>query len=123
MEVVAMEKSLSKCDATYNRMEFPKKSLKNFPNIPAGQNYFNFVAVDTLGKRWGFKVSIRNVGRYRKPWMSGQWRRYAREKGLKKGDRVKLIMHVEGNAVRSYRIRAERNLTMGIWIPVEEFAQ
>ena len=117
-----MEKSVSKSDATNNRMEFPKKSLGNFP-IPAGQNYFNFVAVDTLGHRWGFKVSIRNVGRYKKPWMSGQWRRFAREKGLKKGDRVKLIMHVEGNAVRSYHITAERNLTMRIWIPVEEFAR
>jgi len=117
-----MEKSVSKSDATNNRMEFPKKSLKNFP-IPVGQNYFNFVAVDTLGRRWGFKVSIRNVGRYKKPWISGQWRRYAQEKGLKKGDRVKLIMQVEGNAVRSYRITAERNLTMGIWIPVEEFAR
>ena len=122
MEAVAMEKSVSKSDATNNRMEFPKKSLGNFP-IPAGQNYFNFVAVDTLGQRWGFKVSIRNVGRYKKPWMSGQWRRFAREKGLKKGDRVKLIMLVEGNAVRSYHIPAERNLTMRIWIPVEEFAR
>jgi hypothetical protein len=122
MEEVAMEKSVSKSDATNNRMEFPKKSLKNFP-IPAGQNYFNFVAVDTLGQRWGFKVSIRNVGRYKKPWMSGQWRRFAREKGLKKGDRVKLTMHVEGNAVRSYHITAERNLMMRIWIPVEEFAR
>ncbi|XP_011008037.1 PREDICTED: uncharacterized protein LOC105113533 [Populus euphratica] len=122
MEKVAMEKSVSKSDATNNRMEFPRKSLENFP-IPAGQNYFNFVAMDTLGQRWGFKVSIRNVGRYRKPWMSGQWRRYAREKGLKKGDRVKLIMHVEGNAVRSYRIMAERKLTMRIWIPVEDFAR
>ncbi|KAG6754582.1 hypothetical protein POTOM_040374 [Populus tomentosa] len=122
MEAVAMEKSVSKSDATNNRMEFPMKSLKNFP-IPAGQNYFNFVAVDTLGRRWGFKVSIRNVGRYKRPWMSGQWRRYAQEKGLKKGDRVKLIMQVEGNAVRSYRITAERNLTMRIWIPVEEFAR
>jgi hypothetical protein len=55
--------------------------------------------------------------------MSGQWRRYAQEKGLKKGDRVKLIMQVEGNAARSYRITAERNLTMRIWIPVEEFAR
>ena len=117
-----MEKSVSKSDATNNRMELPMKSLRNFP-IPAGQNHFNFVAMDTLGRRWGFKVSIRNVGIYTKPWMSGQWRRYAQEKGLKKGDRVKLIMQVEGNAVRSYRIRAERNLTMRIWIPVEEFAR
>jgi hypothetical protein len=122
MEEVAMEKSVSKSDATNNRMELPKESLGNFP-IPAGQNYFNFVAMDTLGRRWGFKVSIRNVGRYKKPWMSGQWRRYAQEKGLKKGDGVKLIMQVEGNAVRSYRITAERNLTMRIWIPVEEFAR
>ncbi|KAL9384247.1 hypothetical protein Peur_024570 [Populus x canadensis] len=122
MEAVAMEKSVSKSDATNNRMELPMKSLGNFP-IPAGQNYFNFVALDTLGRRWGFKVSIRNVGRYKKPWMSGQWSRFAREKGLKKGDRVKLTMHVEGNAVRSYHITAERNLTMRIWIPVEEFAR
>ena len=117
-----MEKSVSKSDATNNRIELPMKSLGNFP-IPPGQNYFNFVAMDhTLGRRWGFKVSISKVGKYKKPWMSGQWGRYAREKGLKKGDRVKLIMQVEGNGVRSYRITAERNLTMRIWIPVEEFA-
>jgi hypothetical protein len=121
MEQVAMEKALSKSDATNNRMELPMESLGNFP-IPDGQNYFEFVAMDTGDQPWEFKVSIRNEGRYKKPWMSGQWGSYAHEKGLKKGDRVKLIMQVEGNGVRSYRITAERNLAMGIWIPVEDFA-
>jgi hypothetical protein len=121
MEQVAMEKSLSRSDATNNRMELPMESLGNFP-IPDGQNYFEFVAMDTVDQPWEFKVSTRNEGKYKKPWMSGQWGSYAHEKGLKKGDRVKLIMQVEGNGVRSYRITAERNLTMGMWVPVEQFA-
>ncbi|XP_011008031.1 PREDICTED: uncharacterized protein LOC105142199 [Populus euphratica] len=121
MEEVAMEKSVSKSDATNNRLELPMESLSNFP-IPNGQNHFEFVAMDMVDRPWEFKVSIRNEGKYKKPWMSGQWGSYAREKRLKQGDRVKLIVQVEGNVVRSYRITAERNLTMGIWIPVEDFA-
>ncbi|CAK7351349.1 unnamed protein product [Dovyalis caffra] len=119
---VAMEKLLSRSDATNKRFDFPTKSLKNFP-MPAGQNYLNLVALDMLGQPRELKISVRKEGIHKKPWMSGRWRRYVLEKGLKKGDRVKLTMQVRENGVRSYRIKAERNLTMGIWIPIEEYWQ
>ncbi|CAK7351351.1 unnamed protein product [Dovyalis caffra] len=98
---LVMEKLLSDSDATNQRFEFPTKSLINFP-MPADQNYFNFVAVDMVGQPRELKISVRNEGTHKKPWMSGQWRRYVLDKGLKKGDRVKLIMQVRENGVRSY---------------------
>ncbi|CAK7351353.1 unnamed protein product [Dovyalis caffra] len=119
---VAMEKLLSDSDATNMRFEFPTKSLKNFL-MPVGQNYLKFVAMDMLGQPRELKISVRNEGKHKKPWMSGQWRSYVLEKGLKKGDRVKLIIQVRENGGRIYRIKAERNLTMGMWIPIEEYWQ
>ncbi|KAG6778513.1 hypothetical protein POTOM_014848 [Populus tomentosa] len=78
--------------------------------MPDGQNSMEFVAFDRLQKPWKFKVSIRNEGRYRKPWLKGEWDDYVHQKGLKKGDKVIFTMDDQENGDRIYYIRAERKL-------------
>ncbi|KAG5222726.1 tyrosyl-DNA phosphodiesterase [Salix suchowensis] len=101
MEV--MKKKLSESDTTNRRLEFPAGSLWAFP-MPHGQNselnlgYF-FIKL---------KVSVRNEGRYAKPWLKGEWGDYVHQKQLRKGDRAILTMNDEENGERIYRINAER---------------
>jgi hypothetical protein len=114
-----MNKVLSKSDATNDRLEFPSRSLGGFP-ISAYSRSFVFEALDVLGESWSLKISIRPT-RYRKTWIHGQWGIYAREKKLRQGDRVKLTMAMQENGVRNYQIKAERNIAMGMWVPIEEW--
>ncbi|KAJ6885351.1 hypothetical protein NC651_026080 [Populus alba x Populus x berolinensis] len=111
MEV--MNKILSESDATNKRLEFPARSLSAFP-MPDGQNSVQFVAFDMQEQQWRLKVSIRNEGRYPKPWLKGEWHDYVHQKGLKKGDKVILTVDGDENGERIYRIRAERKL-FGFW--------
>ncbi|KAJ6935091.1 hypothetical protein NC652_010175 [Populus alba x Populus x berolinensis] len=105
----AMNKVLSNSDTANKRLEFPVRSLPAFP-MPDGQNSMEFVAFDRLQKPWKFKVSIRNEGRYPKPWLKGEWDDYVHHKGLKKGDKVIFTMDDQENGDRIYYIRAERKL-------------
>ncbi|KAG6755747.1 hypothetical protein POTOM_039152 [Populus tomentosa] len=76
--------------------------------MPDGQNSVEFVAFDMNERQWSLKVSIRNEGKYAKPWLKGEWDDYVHQKGLKKGDKVILTVQEEENGERIYRIRAER---------------
>lgn len=116
MEV--MNKILSESDVNNNRLEFPARSLSAFP-MPDGQNSVQFVAFDMNEQQWSLKVSIRNEGRYSKPWLKGEWGDYVRQKGLKKGDKVILTMDEEENGERIYRIRAERR-HYGFWYSIDD---
>ncbi|KAB5533709.1 hypothetical protein DKX38_016795 [Salix brachista] len=106
MEV--MNRKLSESDATNRRLEFPAGSLWAFP-MPHGQNSVEFVASDIHEQQWRLKVSVRNEGRYSRPWLKGEWGDYVQQKQLRKGDRVILTMNDEENGERIYRIRAERS--------------
>lgn len=119
MEV--MNKILSESDAKNKRLEFPVRSLPAFP-MPDGQNSVEFVAFDMNERQWSLKVSIRNEGRYAKPWLKGEWDDYARQKGLKKGDKVILTVHELENGERIYRIRAERK-HFGLWYSMNDEAR
>lgn len=99
-------------------MEFPVSSLSAFP-MPDGQNSVQFVAFNTNEQQWSLKVSIRNEGKYSKPWLKGEWDDYVHQKGLKKGDKVILTMHEEENGERIYRIRAERK-HFGFWYSIDD---
>ncbi|KAB5533696.1 hypothetical protein DKX38_016782 [Salix brachista] len=116
MEV--MNKILSGSDATNRRLEFPAGSLWAFP-MPDGQNSVEFVASDIHEQQWRLKVSVRNEGRYSKPWLKGEWGDYVHQKQLRKGDRVILTMNDEENGERSYRIGAERK-HFGFWYSIDE---
>ncbi|KAJ6292379.1 hypothetical protein OIU77_009660 [Salix suchowensis] len=116
MEV--MNKILSGSDATNRRLEFPAGSLWAFP-MPDGRNSVEFVASDIHEQQWRLKVSVRNEGRYSKPWLKGEWGDYVRQKQLRKGDRVILTMNDEENGERIYRISAERML-FGFWYSIDE---
>ncbi|KAH8493322.1 hypothetical protein Peur_061853 [Populus x canadensis] len=116
MEV--MNKILSESDTKNKRLEFPARSLSAIP-IPDGQNSVQFVAFDMQEQQWNLKVSIRNEGRYRKPWLKGEWHDYVHQKGLKKGDKVILTMDEEDNGERIYRIRAERK-HFGFWYSIDD---
>ncbi|KAJ6893001.1 hypothetical protein NC652_027105 [Populus alba x Populus x berolinensis] len=116
MEV--MNKILSESDATNKRLEFPASSLPNFP-MPDGQNSVEFVAFDMQEQQWRLKVSVRNEGRYAKPWLKGEWHDYVHQKGLHKGDKVILTMDEEENGERIYRIRAERK-HFGFWYSIDD---
>ncbi|CAK7351359.1 unnamed protein product [Dovyalis caffra] len=94
MEV--MIKLLSESDTSNNRLEFPTESLRAFP-LSAGQNSVEFDAFDKLDHPWRLKISVRNQGKYPKPWISGQWGTYVLRKGLKQGDRVTLTLHEQEN--------------------------
>ena len=104
-----MAKLLSESDTNNKRFEFPTESLGAFP-MPAGQNSVHFVAFDMLDQPWRLKISVRKKGKYLKPWICGQW--------LRPGDRVTLIMHVQENGVRNYRIIAERK-HFGFWYSID----
>ncbi|KAL3564845.1 hypothetical protein D5086_032891 [Populus alba] len=119
MEV--MNKILSESDAKNKRLEFPARSLSAFP-MPDGQNSVEFVAFDMNERQWSLKVSIRNEGRYAKPWLKGEWDDYVRQKGLKKGDKVILTVHELENGERIYRIRAERK-HFGLWYSMDDEAR
>jgi hypothetical protein len=114
----AMNKVLSNSDTANKRLEFPVRSLPAFP-MPDGQNSMEFVAFDRLQKPWKFKVSIRNEGRYPKPWLNGEWDDYVHQKGLKKGDKVIFTMDDQENGNRIYYIRAERKL-FGFWYSIDQ---
>ncbi|KAJ6978549.1 hypothetical protein NC653_026851 [Populus alba x Populus x berolinensis] len=115
MEV--MNKILSESDAKNKRLEFPARSLSAFP-MPDGQNSVEFVAFDMNERQWSLKVSIRNEGKYAKPWLKGEWDDYVHQKGLKKGDKVILTVQEEENGERIYRIRAERK-HFGFWYSID----
>jgi len=34
---------------------------------------------------------------------------------------VKLTMAMQENGVRNYQIKAERNIAMGMWVPIKEW--
>jgi hypothetical protein len=116
MEV--MNKILSESDAKNKRLEFPARSLSAFP-MPDGQNSVQFVAFDMQEHQWRLKVSIRNEGKYPKPWLKGEWHDYVHQKGLKKGDKVILTMDEEENGERIYRIRAEKK-HFGFWYSIDD---
>jgi hypothetical protein len=116
MEV--MNRILSESDVKNKRMEFPASSLSAFP-MPDGQNSVQFVAFDMNEQQWSLKVSIRNEGKYSKPWLKGEWDDYVHQKGLKKGDKVILTMDEEDNGERIYRIRAERK-HFGFWYSIDD---
>ena len=113
-----MNKVLSNSDSKNKRLEFPARSLPAFP-IPDGQNSMEFVAFDRLHKPWKFKVSIRNEGRYLKPWLNGEWAAYVRQKRLRKGDKVILTTHDTENGNKIYHIRAERK-HFGFWYSIDQ---
>ncbi|KAG6754593.1 hypothetical protein POTOM_040385 [Populus tomentosa] len=115
MEVMA--KLLSGSDTTNKRLEFPTESLGAF-SLPAGQNSVEFDALDMLDQPWRLKISVRNKGRYPKPWISGQWSIYVHQKKLRQGDRVTLTVHNQENGVKNYRIIAERK-HFGFWKNIE----
>ncbi|CAK7351361.1 unnamed protein product [Dovyalis caffra] len=115
MEVMA--KLLSKSDTSNNRLEFPTESLRAF-SLPAGQNSVEFDAFDMLAHPWRLKISVRNQGKYPKPWISGQWGTYVLHKGLKQGDRV-TFMHEQENGVNKYCIKAERK-HFGFWYSIDQ---
>ena len=112
MEV--MNKILSESDTRNRRLEFPAGSLWAFP-MPDGQNSVEFVASDIREQQWRLKVSVRNEGKYSKPWLKGEWEGYLLQKQLRKGDRVILTMDGE----RIYRIKAERK-HFGFWYSIDE---
>lgn len=116
MEV--MNKILSQSDVNNNRLEFPGGSLSAVP-MPDGQNSVQFVAFDMNERQWRLQVSIRNEGRYKKPWLKGEWDDYVHQKGLKKGDKVILTVQEEENGERIYRIRAERKY-FGFWYAIDD---
>lgn len=116
MEVI--NRILSESDVKNKRMEFPARSLSAFP-MPDGQNSVQFVAFDMNEQQWSLKVSIRNEGKYSKPWLKGEWDDYVHQKGLKKGDKVILTMDEEENGERIYRIRAERKM-FGFWYSIDD---
>ncbi|KAG6754589.1 hypothetical protein POTOM_040381 [Populus tomentosa] len=106
MEV--MNKILSESDAKNKRLEFPARNLSAFP-MPDGQNSVEFVAFDLQEHQWRLKVSIRNEGRYAKPWLKGEWDDYVHQKGLKKGDKVILTVQEEENGERIYLIALHKS--------------
>jgi hypothetical protein len=55
------------------------------------QNSVHFVAFDMLDQPWRLKISVRKKGKYLKPWICGQWRRYVLQKKLRPGDRVTFV--------------------------------
>jgi hypothetical protein len=116
MEVMA--KLLSGSDTTNKRLEFPTESLWAF-SLPAGQNSVEFDAVDMLDQPWRLKISVRNEGKYPKPWISGQWGIYVLQKRLRQGDRVTLTMHDQENGANNYRIIAERK-HFGFWYSIDQ---
>ncbi|KAJ6737895.1 hypothetical protein OIU74_002952 [Salix koriyanagi] len=116
--MVAMSKLLSNSDTKHKRLEFPARSLPAFP-IPDGQNSMEFVAFDRVQKPWNFKVSIRNQGRYRKPWLSGEWADYVHHKGLRKGDKVIMTTDDEENENKRYHITAVRK-HFGFWYCIDQ---
>ncbi|KAF9672081.1 hypothetical protein SADUNF_Sadunf11G0003700 [Salix dunnii] len=114
LEMEVMNKILSESDTRNRRLEFPTGSLWAFP-MPDGQNSVEFVASDIHGQQWRLKVSVRNEGKYSKPWLKGEWEGYLLQKQLRKGDRVILTMNDEG----IYRISAERK-HFGFWYSIDE---
>uniref|UniRef100_A0A6N2KYT3 TF-B3 domain-containing protein n=1 Tax=Salix viminalis TaxID=40686 RepID=A0A6N2KYT3_SALVM len=117
--MVAMSKLLSNSDTKNKRLELPARSLPAFP-IPDGQNSTEFVAFDRLQRPWKFKVSIRNQGKYLKPWLTGEWAGYVHRKGLRKGDKVIIMTtHDEENGNKIFHIRAERKL-FGFWYSIDD---
>ncbi|KAF9672084.1 hypothetical protein SADUNF_Sadunf11G0004000 [Salix dunnii] len=116
MEV--MTRIVSESDSRDRRLEFPAGSLWAFP-MPDGRNSVEFVASDIHGQQWRLKVSVRNEGKYAKPWLKGEWDAYVQQKQLRKGDRVILTMNDEENGERIYRIRAERK-HFGYWYSIDE---
>ncbi|KAG6755749.1 hypothetical protein D5086_021324 [Populus alba] len=116
MEVMA--KLLSESDTSNKRLEFPTESLWAF-SLPAGQNSVEFDAFDMLGQPWRLKISVRNEGKYPKPWISGQWGIYVLQKRLRQGDRVTLTMHDQENGANNYRIIAERK-HFGFWYSIDQ---
>ena len=113
-----MNKILSESDVNNKRLEFPARSLSAFP-MPDGQNSVQFVAFDMNEQQWRLEVSIRNEGRYSKPWLNGEWDDYVHQKGLQKGDKVILTMDEEENGERIYRIRAERKMFC-FWYSIDD---
>lgn len=94
------------------------------PGVQEGSPFL-LIAGHSFLKHWTFQashgVSTIRPTRYRKTWIHGQWGIYAREKKLRQGDRVKLTMAMQENGVRNYQIKAERNIAMGMWVPIEEW--
>ncbi|CAK7338581.1 unnamed protein product [Dovyalis caffra] len=118
LEMEVMAKLLSKSDTTNNRARISDQEIEVFL-LPFGRNSIEFDAFDMLNQPWRLKISVRNQGKYLRPWISGQWSTYVLHKGLREGDRVILTMHEQENGVRTYCIKAERK-HFGFWYSIDQ---
>lgn len=100
-------KSLSRNDLE-NRLSIPASCL-HFFRVPEGSNQIEFQAIDTLGKPWSFKLSLRSGG-YPKPVITGEWLSFVREKGVKVGDTVTIFQQNNGTNEGQYSISVSRRI-------------
>uniref|UniRef100_A0A6N2MPY0 TF-B3 domain-containing protein n=1 Tax=Salix viminalis TaxID=40686 RepID=A0A6N2MPY0_SALVM len=117
MEQRRFTKLLSRVD-TRHRLTIPKANLGDF-EFPTGQHAINIEAADTTQQQWTFRLSVRrNNNPNPRPVFTGQWIRFVKEKGLRKGDRIVFSgQQTEGDGVQ-YRIRAERKI-FKYWVNVQ----
>ncbi|KAL9375778.1 hypothetical protein Peur_032657 [Populus x canadensis] len=100
-------KSLSRTDLE-NRLSIPVSCL-HFFRVPEGSNQIEFQAIDTLGKPWSFKLSLRS-GVYPKPVITGEWLSFVRDKGVKVGDTVTIFQQNNGTNEGQYSISVSRKI-------------
>jgi hypothetical protein len=77
--------------------------------VPEGSNQIKFQAIDTLGKPWSFKLSLR-AGGYPKPVITGEWLRFVMDKGVQVGDTVTIFQQNNGTNEGQYSISVSRKL-------------
>ncbi|WRX29361.1 B3 DNA binding domain - like 10 [Theobroma cacao] len=107
------EKYLTKVDVK-KQMAIPSAFREHLPRYEGGRT-ISFSVHDVSGNQWeNFGYYIRRKGKdYAKPVFQKNWRKYARAKSLKPGD--KIIFRVEENAANGaprYTIAAQKKIVI-----------
>ncbi|XP_021288477.1 uncharacterized protein LOC110419711 [Herrania umbratica] len=116
----SFQKHLTKVDVK-KQMAIPSGFREHLPRYEGGRT-MSLLVRDVSGNHWeNFGYYIRRKGKdYPKPVFQRNWRKYARAKSLKPGD--KIIFRVEENATNGaprYTIAAQRKImilgTIVVW--------
>lgn len=83
-------KTLSNTDIR-DKFSMETSSLHFLPPFSHGQNFQNLYVEDDEENEWCFRLFIRGRGRYPKPVLSAGWRRFVRDKGLRRGFKVEFF--------------------------------
>ncbi|GMN26668.1 hypothetical protein TIFTF001_001390 [Ficus carica] len=114
VDQLIFQKSLKKKDVA-SRFSVPSKCLKKLSGLQ-GRYVVDLRVRDKRGTFWKFRCFIRKTS-HPKPVLSGDWHRFAVNKGLNIGDEVKLLEEID-QATRTllhYRVEVKKAINLRLF--------